>query len=164
MEYETVVHNFEPVFNDNSRILILGSLPSVKSRESNFYYGHPQNRFWKLIAGILCCDVPVSIEEKRRMLIAHGIAIWDVVAKCDIIGSSDTSIKNVVPNDINRILKNSRVIRVYANGKKAAMLYDKFCYESTGVRIRELPSTSPANASYGMAKLAEAWKVITEGN
>ena len=93
MEYETVVHNFEPVFNDNSRILILGSLPSVKSRRAIFYYGHPQNRFWKLIAGILCCDVPVSIEEKRRMLIAHGIAIWDVVAECDIIGSSDTSIK-----------------------------------------------------------------------
>ena len=146
-EYTHIKHEFEPVFDENSKVLVLGTLPSVKSRENNFYYGHPQNRFWKLIAAL--CDediVPQTIEEKRKILLKHHIAVWDVISECDIIGSSDSSIKNVVPADLSVILDNTDIDRIYANGGKAYELYMKYQYGKIGREIIKLPSTSPANA------------------
>lgn len=153
-------HTFGPVYDIESRILILGSMPSVKSREVNFYYGHPQNRFWRVVSSVLGCDAPMNIEEKKAMLLSSGIALWDVIESCDIIGSSDSSIKNVIPNDINLILKNSAVRKIYANGTKAEELYNRYCLKETGVKIEKLPSTSPANAAWKIDMLAEAWSVI----
>lgn len=157
-KFTTVEHTFEPVYNEMSKILILGSLPSVKSREMNFYYGHPQNRFWKLIAGLMGERLPVSIEDKKEMLLRNGIAVWDVIQKCDIIGSSDSSIRNVIPADINMVLERSSIKRLYANGGKAYELYMKYCYQDTKREIRKLPSSSPANAAYSLERLKEEWK------
>ena len=156
-EYQTIEHIFEPVFNEQSRILILGSLPSVKSRENHFYYGHPQNRFWKLIAALCHKEIPQTIEEKKQLLYDHGIAVWDVIARCDIIGSSDSSIKNVVPNDMRVILEHAPIERIYANGGKAYELYMQYCYPDCKRKIIRLPSTSPANAAFSMERLMEAW-------
>ncbi|MGN0386607.1 MAG: DNA-deoxyinosine glycosylase [Lachnospiraceae bacterium] len=156
-EYHTIEHNFEPVFNAQSQILILGSLPSVKSRENNFYYGHPQNRFWKLIATLCQAGVPQTIEEKKKLLYDHKIAVWDVIAKCDIIGSSDSTIKNVVPNDMQIILDHAPIKRIYANGGKAYELYMRYCYPYCKREIIKLPSTSPANAAFSMDKLLMVW-------
>ena len=156
-EYHTIEHNFEPVFNAQSQILILGSLPSVKSRENNFYYGHPQNRFWKLIATLCQAGVPQTIEEKKKLLYDHKIAVWDVIAKCDIIGSSDSTIKNVVPNDMQFILDHAPIKRIYANGGKAYELYMSYCYPYCKREIIKLPSTSPANAAFSMEKLLMVW-------
>lgn len=153
-------HTFGPVYDSESRILILGSMPSVKSREVNFYYGHPQNRFWRVVSSVLGCDAPMNIEEKKAMLLSSGIALWDVIESCDIIGSSDSSIRNVVPNDINLILKNSSVMKIYANGTKAEELYNRYCFKETGLKIEKLPSTSSANAAWKMDKLVGAWSVI----
>ena len=160
-EYTHIKYEFEPVFDKNSKILILGTLPSVKSRENNFYYGHPQNRFWKLIARL--CDeesLPKTINQKKDMLLRNNIAVWDVIAECDIIGSSDSSIKNVKTADLSVILNNTAVDRIYANGGKAYELYMKYQYEKTGMEIIKLPSTSPANAAYNLEKLLECWKII----
>ena len=143
--YERVRHEFPPVYNENSRILILGSLPSVKSREQMFYYGHPQNRFWKVIAGLTGASVPSTIPEKKALLLAQGIAVSDVIAECDIIGSSDSSIRNVIPMDLQEILENARIRRIYANCQRD---------------IIGLPSTSPANAAYSLDRLIEAWTCI----
>lgn len=159
-EYQTIEHTFEPVYDERSEILILGSLPSVKSRENHFYYGHPQNRFWKLTACLYQCCVPQTIEEKKKFLHDHHIALWDVIARCDIIGSSDSSIKNVIPNDMNRILDCAPVQRIYANGGKAYELYRKYCYPVCKREIIQLPSTSPANAAFSMERLLESWKRI----
>ena len=156
-EYHTIEHNFEPLFNEQSEILILGSLPSVKSRENNFYYGHPQNRFWKLIATLCQSGVPQTIEEKKKLLYEHKIAVWDVIAKCDIIGSSDSTIKNVVPNDMKIILDNAPIKRIYANGGKAYELYMRYSYPVLKREIMRLPSTSPANATFTMEKLIKVW-------
>lgn len=160
MDYTTVTHTFGPLYNEKSKILILGSMPSVKSRQENFYYGHPQNRFWKVMASVLDCDVPQNTEEKKDMLLQHQIALWDVIYKCDIIGSSDSSIKNVVPNDINEILRNADIKRIVANGAKAEELYNKYCLKHTGFEITRLPSTSPANAGYRLDRLIEKWRVL----
>lgn len=156
-EYEHITHDFAPVFDENSRILILGSLPSVKSREEGFYYGHPRNRFWKVLAEITGEELPRSIEEKKILLLRHGIAVWDVIASCDIIGSSDSSIKNVEPVDIKRIMENSRIQRIFANGRTAGKLYRKYLLPVTGVDAVELPSTSPANAAWSFERLSEEW-------
>lgn len=157
-EYQHIRHDFEPIYDSHSRILILGTLPSVKSREQQFYYGHPQNRFWKLLAGITGEEkVPVSIPEKTQFLLRRRIAIWDVIAECDIIGSSDSSIKNVVPTDLTRILDTAPIERIYANGTKAYELYRKYSYEKTGREIVKLPSTSPANAAFQMDRLLSVW-------
>ena len=161
-EYQTITHTFEPVFDSHSRILILGTLPSVKSREQNFYYGHPQNRFWRLIALLTEESCPVTIEEKKALLLKHHLAVWDVVAKCDIIGSSDSSIRNVIPTDLSRILQVTPNIRIFANGGTAGKLYRKYQQPLTGREIEVLPSTSPANASYSLERLAEYWKVLKE--
>ena len=160
MEYETVKHIFEPVYDGNSSILILGSLPSVKSRENHFYYGYPKNRFWKLMSELLGCDEPGSIDEKKAMLLKNHIAVWDVIAQCDIAGSSDSSIRNVIPNDISLIVDNSNVGNIYANGAKAYELYNKYCLASVKIPAVRLPSTSPANAACSMDKLKSEWKII----
>ena len=158
MEYQHLQHTFEPVFDDKSRILILGSFPSVKSRENNFFYGHPQNRFWKVMANVLNWKVPVTIEEKKEMLLSNHVAVWDVIASCSIQGSSDTSIKDVVVNDFSRILEHSKVERIYVNGGKAYELYVKYAEKLTGIKAIKLPSTSPANASWSLERLTEAWR------
>lgn len=160
MEYEHIVHSFEPVYDKDSEILILGTLPSVKSRENNFYYGHKQNRFWKVLATLLKEPVPETIEEKKAMLLAHRIALWDVIQSCDIKGSSDSSIKNVQPTDIGMILEKTNVKQIYANGNKAGQLYKRYQFPVTGIEATVLPSTSPANAAWSLARLCEAWKTI----
>ena len=154
-------HEFAPVYDEHSRILILGTFPSVKSREQRFYYGHPQNRFWKVLTSLTRWpQIPQTIEEKKQMLLQNGIAIWDVIQSCDIAGSSDSSIKNVVPSDIGSILKYSGIKRIYANGNMAKKLYEKYILPETGVPIIGLPSTSPANAAYSLERLKESWKQI----
>lgn len=158
--YQTITHTFAPIYNAQSEILILGSLPSVKSRENQFYYGHPQNRFWKVLAALLQCDIPETIAEKKEMLLSHHIAIWDVIKQCDIIGSSDNSIKNVIANDMNEILEHANIKAIYANGNKAYELYKKHCYPMCQRDIIKLPSTSPANAAYQLPKLTTTWKTI----
>ena len=158
-----VKHEFEPVFDAASRVLILGTLPSVKSREQNFYYGHPQNRFWKVLAKV--CDVsavPETIDEKRTFLLKHHIAVWDVIAECDIIGSSDSSIKNVVPADLDQILQNAPIQQIYGNGGKAYVLYQKYLFSRIQYEMIKLPSTSPANAAWQIERLAGEWSQITK--
>ena len=157
-----IKHPCPPLYDKDSEILILGSFPSVKSRENNFYYGHPQNRFWRVLSKVLGEDVPITIDEKRDMLLRSKVALWDVIEKCDIIGSSDSSIKNVVPAHIERILKKAQVKKIYANGSMAKKLYDKYLLSKTGIDIVMLPSTSPANAAYSLDRLVERWSVIKE--
>ena len=157
-EYNHISHTFLPVYDESSEVLILGSFPSVKSREQGFYYGHPQNRFWKVLAAVCGCEVPQTIEEKKSMLLTNHIAIWDVIDSCDIIGSSDSSIKNVVPADIAGLLSKTKITRVFVNGKTAGNLYKKFSEEITKIPAVILPSTSPANAAYSLEKLADVWK------
>lgn len=159
---QRIFHTFDPIYNEHSKILILGSFPSVKSRENNFYYGHPQNRFWKVTAGVLGVKVPETIEEKRTMLLDHGIAIWDVIESCTIHGSSDSSIRDVVVNDFSEILAHSSVKKIYVNGGKAYELYEKYAKEKTGIPAIKLPSTSPANAAWKVDRLIEAWMCIME--
>ena len=159
-EYEHVKHTFEPVYDNNSKILILGSLPSVKSREQGFYYGHPQNRFWKVLARLLEWKEPVTIEEKKAMLLGNQIAIWDVLESCDIQGSSDSSIKNPVAADIPGLLKKTNIEKIYVNGTTAGKYYKKLVLPLTGVEAEVLQSTSPLNCRYNMEKLTENWSVI----
>lgn len=161
-EYQKLKHEFPPVYDENSRILILGSFPSVKSREQQFFYGHPQNRFWKVIAGLTEAPVPQTVEEKRRLLVEKRIALWDVIAQCEIIGSSDSSIKNVVPTDLSRILDTADIREIYANGATAKKLFQRFQKNTCGREVTGLPSTSPANAAYSLERLMEEWKCITE--
>lgn len=161
-KYERVSHEFEPVYDKNSKVLILGTFPSVKSRECQFYYGHPQNRFWKIMALLTETEIPVTIEEKKKMLLENGIAIWDVIASCEIIGSSDSSIKNVIPADIERVLEESQISEIYANGSTAKRLYEKYVKKNIGREIVGLPSTSPANAAYSVDRLMKSWCVIKE--
>lgn len=161
-EYEHLTHTFEPVFNEESRILILGSFPSVKSRENNFYYGHPQNRFWKVLSRVFEVEAPQTIAEKKVFLLEHRVAVWDVIASCTILGSSDTSIKDVVINDFSQLLEKSSVQKIYVNGTKAYELYHKYAENRTGIKAIKLPSTSPANAAWSVDRLCEAWKQITE--
>ncbi len=158
--YETHTHEFAPVYDEHSRILILGTFPSVKSREQQFYYGHPQNRFWKVLAALTESPVPSTIAEKKRLLLQNHIAIWDVIQSCDIIGSSDTSIKNVVSADIPHVLAKSHIQTIYGNGAKACELYDRYLLSKTHMPIVKLPSTSPANASCSLEKLIESWSVL----
>ena len=159
-DYCHVEHPIEPVYDDRSQILILGSFPSVKSRQQEFFYGHPQNRFWKVVSGVLKSSVPVTIEEKKEMLHEHHIALWDVIASCDIVGSSDSSIKNVVSNDLSKILEKADIKNIYANGGKAYELYRRYTMDKTGRSIIKLPSTSPANAAWNIERLINAWNVI----
>ena len=149
-----------PVFNQNSKILILGSFPSVKSREAEFFYGHKQNRFWKVLANLLNESVPENAEEKKQLLLTNGIALWDVIKSCTITGSSDSSIKNVVPNDIEPILQKADISQIFTNGATADKLYKKYIYPTTKISTIKLPSTSPANAAFTLDKLLREWSVI----
>lgn len=157
-----MVHPIAPVYDKESRILILGSFPSVKSREQQFFYGHKQNRFWRVLANVLECEVPEDIPQKRAMLIKHHVAVWDVIASCEITGSSDASIRNVQPNDLSAILSLADIRAIYTNGTKAHQLYRKYIYPVNEREAYPLPSTSPANAAYSLDRLADAWKVIRE--
>lgn len=158
MEYTHVTHTFAPVFDERSKVLILGSFPSVKSRENQFYYGHPRNRFWKVLAEICQAEMPVTTAEKRAFLLEHHIAVWDVIASCDIAGSADSSIRNVTGNDMNVILKTAGIRRIFANGDTAYKLFGKYCRQEGQPEVERLPSTSPANAAWSLARLTEVWR------
>ncbi len=153
-------HPFGPLYNKKSRVLILGSFPSVKSREQNFFYGHPQNRFWKVIAAVYEQPLPQTIEEKKQLILDNGLALWDSIASCEITGSSDSSIKNARANDITVILDSCNIERIYCNGRKSHELYRKYIEPATGRTAVCLPSTSPANAQWSLEKLIGAWAEI----
>ena len=157
---ERIEHPIAPVYNKDSKILILGSFPSVKSREQGFFYGHPQNRFWKVVAAVHDCAVPVTVEEKRAFLLEHGIAVWDVIQSCEIVGSSDSSIKDAVANDLRVILDAADIRQIFVNGKKAEELYKKYIAPKIGRDAVCLPSTSPANAAWSVERLVAEWKKI----
>lgn len=152
--------SFDPIYTDNSRILILGTWPSVKSREEGFYYGHPQNRFWPMLAGIYGVETPTTIEEKTALIKQNGLALWDALESCTIDGSSDASISNAVPNDVAALCKRLPIQKVLCNGKAAFNLYNEYC--KCEVPAQKLPSTSPANAACKPAKLEQAWKAALE--
>lgn len=154
MEY----HNIEPIYNEQSRILILGSFPSVKSREAQFFYHHPQNRFWKILGHVFQDDIPQTIEEKKNFLLKHHIALWDVIESCEIKGSSDSSISQVKVNDLDRIINHCPIEHIYTNGNLSDKYYHRyFHYE---IPCHKLPSSSPANAAYRLDQLIECWKII----
>jgi len=155
-----LVHTIPPVYDGNSRVLILGSFPSVKSRETMFFYGHPQNRFWPLLAGLLGAPVPASVAEKKALLLARGVALWDVIARCEITGSSDSSIRNAAANDLGPILSAAPIRAIFCNGQTAWTLYEKYLLPATGRQAQRLPSTSPANAGCSMERLAGEWRAI----
>lgn len=155
-----IIHPFEPVYDSNSKILVLGSFPSIKSREENFYYANPYNRFWKLIAKILSSAVPTTIDEKKKLLIDNKIAIWDVIYSCEIEGSLDTSIKDPKVNDICNLLRKTKINIVIFNGKKASQVYSKYLEHYIGINYYTLPSTSPTNASYTFEKLYFSWNEV----
>ena len=155
-------HPFDPLVNGSSRILILGSFPSVKSREQNFFYGHPQNRFWKVIAALFNEKVPMTIPEKKELILGHGLALWDSIASCVITGSSDASIRDVRPNDLRIILDHSPITDIYCNGKKSYEMYNRYILPSIGREAACLPSTSPANAQWSLEKLIAAWSIICD--
>ena len=158
---QRVQHPLEPVFDQDSKILMLGTMPSPKSRELGFYYMHPQNRFWKVIAEILRKPIPQTNQERKKFLLQTGIALWDVLNSCQIEGADDGSIREPVPNDLNRILSVCHIRAIFTTGQKAAQLYQKFCFPKTGIRAYSLPSTSPANCRYySYEKLVEAYRVI----
>lgn len=162
MEMESLRHPFPAIYAPDSRILILGSFPSVKSREQRFFYGHPQNRFWRVMAALLGADVPQTVEEKRAFLLANHIALWDVIASCDIVGSSDASIRNAVPNDLTPILETACIRQIFTNGGTAHRLYRKYIYPLTGREDTVLSSTSPANAARSLDALIDAWQPVRE--
>jgi hypoxanthine-DNA glycosylase len=152
-------HPFDPIYDESSRILILGSFPSVKSREESFFYGHPQNRFWKVIKSVTGYQGEIlTIEEKTKMLKEHHIALWDTIASCDIEGSSDSSIRNAVANDLSVIIETGKISAIFCNGNTSFRLYKKYSEQATGISAKVLPSTSPANASWSLEKLIVLWK------
>ncbi len=155
-------HNFPPLYSSESKILILGSFPSVKSRQAQFFYGHAQNRFWLVLSDILGYPLPKTTEEKRKMILENGIALWDVIARCDIQGSSDSSIKNVTPNDIEGLLEKTNIQKIFVNGKTAEKYYNKYLLNKIKITATVLPSTSPANAAYSVERLISEWKAILE--
>lgn len=153
---------FIPLWDEASKVLILGSYPSVKSRETGFFYGHPQNRFWKTLAGVFEDEVPQDIEQKKEFLHRHHIALWDVIASCDITGSQDSSITNAVPTDLSIVLDNADIRKVFVNGKAAEKYYRKYTAKTTDISAEVLPSTSPANAAWSLPRLIEAWSIIRD--
>ena len=156
----TVIHPIPPLYSERSHTLILGSFPSVKSREGEFFYHHPQNRFWRVLAAVLEEPAPNTIEEKRALILRHDLALWDVIGQCTITGSDDASIRDVVANDLSPILSAAPVTRIFCNGKTAHKLYVKHLQEKTGIEAMCLPSTSPANAQWNLSRLIEAWQAI----
>lgn len=157
-----LTHPFPPLFDEKSEILILGSFPSVKSREQMFFYGHAQNRFWRVVSAVYGAETPGTIEEKRAFLLQNKIALWDVIASCNISGSADSSIKNVTANDLTLITENADIKQIFVNGKTAEKYYNKYIRKSLCREAVCLPSTSPANAAWSLDKLIKAWSVIKE--
>lgn len=161
-ETQNIIHPIPPLYDKDCTKLVLGSFPSVKSREAQFFYGHPQNRYWRLIAQLFDEEIPITIEQKSGLALRHNIAMWDTIHSCTITGSSDSSIRDVVPNDLSVILSNSRVEKIFANGATSYNLYQKYIYPVTQIKAIKLPSTSPANAAFSIERLAEYWKIIKE--
>lgn len=155
-----ILHPIPPLYRENSRILILGSFPSVKSREMMFFYGHPQNRFWKVVSALYGDPFPETVPQRRNFLIRHRIAAWDVIRSCEITGSSDASIRDVSVNDLRPILDTAEIEAIYVNGKTAEKLYKRYTEPVVGRPAICLPSTSPANAAWSLERLIEAWSVI----
>ena len=156
-------HTIEPIYDEYSRVLILGSIPSIKSREDGFYYAHPRNRFWKTLEQVFKENIGESKEEKIKFLKNHKIALFDVLQSCDITSSSDSSIKNSIPNDFTPILKTAKIQAIFTTGQKSYSLYQKHCYPSTKINAILLPSTSPANCSKGIEqKLIQEYSKIRE--
>lgn len=151
-------HNIPPIYDAHSRVLILGSFPSVKSREAAFYYAHPQNRFWPMLAAVLHAPLPQTPREKTALLLAHGLALWDAAAACELTGSSDASITRVVPNDLSPILRTADIRAVLCNGGTAFALYQRHLLAQTLLPAQKLPSTSPANARCTLPMLIDAWR------
>lgn len=160
MEITHIEHPIQPVYDQNSEILILGSFPSVKSREQMFFYGHPRNRFWKVMAAVFKEEELTSIESKKEFLLRHHIAVWDVIYSCDIKGSADSTIRNVVPTDLKSLIAKTQIKQVFCNGKTSGSYYLKYQKESTGISAITLPSTSPANAAWNLERLVEEWRII----
>ena len=160
MNLQTVCHNIPPLYDSESRVLLLGSIPSPKSREAGFFYAHPQNRFWRVLAAVLGEAAPQTIDEKRAMCLKHHVALWDTIARCDIAGASDTSIRNAEPNDIGALLRKTQITRIYATGAKSAQLYRRLIELQIHVPITQLPSTSAANAAWPLERLIDAYRVI----
>ena len=158
----TVLHNIPPLYDEHSKILILGSFPSVKSREAQFFYGHPQNRFWRVLSALTGEKCPMVTEDKKAFLKRNGIAVWDVIKSCDITGSSDSSIKNAVPNDLSEIFETANIKKVFCNGTTSYKLYKRYMEKETGRTAELLPSTSPANAAYKLDDLIREWKKIND--
>ncbi len=163
MDVQRVTHPIEPLYDAASHILILGSFPSVKSREQMFFYGHPQNRFWRVLAGVFGEEVPASVPKKRAFALAHGVALWDVIGSCDIAGSADATITNVVANDLTPILSAAKIERIFVNGKTAEKYYNRYIRDEIGRQAVCLPSTSPANAAWSLERLTEHWKQAITG-
>lgn len=161
---ESLQHPFAPIADACSRVLILGSFPSVRSRAEGFYYGHPQNRFWRVLAKVYSAPVPISIEDKTRFLLCRRIALWDAAASCRIEGSSDASMRNIMPNDIPSLVRAHPSIQtILCNGQTAWRVYTLHCAADVALPCRALPSTSAANASYSLERLVEAWgECLTE--
>ncbi len=155
-----IVHPIPPLFDENAKTLILGSFPSVKSREAAFFYGHPQNRFWAVLAAVLGEEKPQTVEEKKKLVLSNNLALWDVIGQCEIEGSADSTIRDVTANDLSVIIGNSKVDRIFVNGKTAEKYYNKYTFPKTGIKAICLPSTSPANAAWSFERLADAWKEI----
>ena len=160
MNQERVTHTLSPIYDATSRVLILGSMPSPKSRETGFYYGHPQNRFWRVMSYILNEPLPQTNDEKRSLLMRHHIALWDVLFSCDICGAADQSIQNPVANDLNRIIKAAPIGAIFATGRAAERYYNQLCRHTVGQNIIALPSTSAANCRYSFEKLAKSYEAI----
>lgn len=161
-KHQTITHPLRPLFQADSKILILGSFPSVKTREYGFFYGHPQNRFWPLLERIFAVKLSTEIEERRTFLLQHNLAVYDVIYRCDIIGSGDASIQNVIPSDLSPVFKNADIKQVFCNGGTAYRYYQKYQERRTGFKAIQLPSTSPANARYSIEDLYRQWKTIRE--
>lgn len=161
--YQHISHGFDPVFNERSTVLVLGSFPSVLSRKNDFYYGNPQNRFWRVLAALAKAPVPETASEKKEMLLSCGIALWDVIQECDIKGSSDASIKNVVPAQVELITRTAPIKHVICNGATAGRLYRKYLLYKVRIEAEVLPSTSPANAAWGFDRLSERWLAALDG-
>ena len=162
MEPTHIEHPLEPVFDARSRVLVLGTMPSPKSREAGFYYAHPQNRFWKVMAALFEEPEPLGNEARAAFLLERRVALWDVLYRCEIDGASDASIRNPAPNDLNRLLARTEIRGIFANGQKAAALYEKYCRAETGRDCVRLPSTSPANCRAAFPALVDSYRVILD--
>lgn len=154
----TEIHPIPPLYSKNSEILILGSFPSVKSRENEFFYAHPQNRFWKVLSAVFNSPLPQNTDEKKELVLKNKLALFDVIKQCDIKGSGDSTIKNVIPNDLTPIIESSNIKHIFLNGKTAEKYYKKYSAPNINIEFTTLPSTSPANAAYSLDRLIEKWK------